>query len=161
MPYSASALGVLPPLWSRAAKKPRPVLTFSDWIVFTLPYSGTSRTGADPHGADRGDQRDGHGRPPRRQTAGRPAPNGPNRAARPHGHAAWKFTGLPAREEREHRNGHLPYARTRWLPSTPEVRSPHARKTEARTRKYSPLSQARLAVPTSGDPAGRWFGTDH
>src|SRR5689334_14747532 len=24
MPYSASAFGVLPPLWSRAAKKPRP-----------------------------------------------------------------------------------------------------------------------------------------
>src|SRR6266581_2994608 len=41
MPYSASALGVLPPLWSRAAKKPRPVPTFSDWVVFTLPYSGT------------------------------------------------------------------------------------------------------------------------
>src|ERR1700730_5748664 len=36
MPYSASALGVLPPLWSRAAKKPRPVLTFSDWAVFTF-----------------------------------------------------------------------------------------------------------------------------
>jgi hypothetical protein len=44
MPYSASALGVLPPLWSRAAKKPRPVPTFSYWVVFTLPYSGTSRT---------------------------------------------------------------------------------------------------------------------
>ena len=29
MPYSASAPGVLPPLWSRAAKKPVAVLTFS------------------------------------------------------------------------------------------------------------------------------------
>src|SRR5271156_4940306 len=48
MPYSASALGVLPPLWSRAAKKPRPVLTFSNWVVFTVPYSGTSRTGLAP-----------------------------------------------------------------------------------------------------------------
>src|ERR1022692_2302300 len=51
MPYSASALGVLPPLWSRAAKKPRPVLTFSDWVTFTLPYSGTSRIGLGPRGA--------------------------------------------------------------------------------------------------------------
>src|SRR6266851_4476673 len=50
MPYSASALGVLPPLWSRAAKKPRPVLTFSAWVVFTLPYSGTSPTGPAPVG---------------------------------------------------------------------------------------------------------------
>ena len=46
MPYSASALGVLPPLWSRAAKKPRPVLTFSDWVVFTLPHCVTSRARA-------------------------------------------------------------------------------------------------------------------
>ena len=29
IPYSASAPGVLPPLWSRAAKKPGAVLTFS------------------------------------------------------------------------------------------------------------------------------------
>jgi hypothetical protein len=55
MPYSASALGVLPPLWSRAAKKPRPVLTFLDWVVFTLPYSGTSRTGTD-RGMTEGDE---------------------------------------------------------------------------------------------------------
>src|ERR1700733_12907181 len=44
MPYSASALGVLPPLWSRAAKKPRPAPTFSNWVVFISPYSGTSST---------------------------------------------------------------------------------------------------------------------
>src|ERR1700728_3356864 len=44
MPYSASALGVLPPLWSRAAKKPRPVPTFSNWVVFIPPNSGTTRT---------------------------------------------------------------------------------------------------------------------
>src|SRR6266496_411132 len=47
MLYSARALGVLPPLWSRAAKKPRPVLTFSDWVVSTLPYSGTRHAGPD------------------------------------------------------------------------------------------------------------------
>ena len=43
MPYSSSAFGVLPPLWSRAAKKPRPVLTFSNWSVFTPPHSVTSQ----------------------------------------------------------------------------------------------------------------------
>ena len=47
-PYSASALGVLPPLWSRAAKNPRPVLIFSNWVMFTFPYSGTSPA-ARPH----------------------------------------------------------------------------------------------------------------
>src|SRR6516162_7331635 len=51
MPYSASALGVLPPLWSSAAKKPRPVLTFSNWVVFTLPYSGTREGWCTPRGA--------------------------------------------------------------------------------------------------------------
>src|SRR5215831_7997774 len=48
MPYSASALGVLPPLWSRAAKKPRPVPTFSNCAVSTLPYSGTCQTRLTP-----------------------------------------------------------------------------------------------------------------
>src|SRR5579875_3941094 len=55
MPYSASALGVLPPLWSRAAKNPRPLLTFSSCAVFTLPYCGTRRGGAagsPAHGED-------------------------------------------------------------------------------------------------------------
>src|SRR5690348_4362001 len=39
MPYSASALGVLPPLWSSAAKKPWPVLIFSYCVVFTVSFS--------------------------------------------------------------------------------------------------------------------------
>src|SRR5689334_3340210 len=39
MPYSASALGVLPPLWSSAAKKPWPVLIFSYCVVFTISFS--------------------------------------------------------------------------------------------------------------------------
>src|SRR5580700_9292479 len=42
MPYSASALGVLPPLWSSAAKKPWPPATFSACAVFTLPHCVTS-----------------------------------------------------------------------------------------------------------------------
>src|SRR5580704_19432585 len=41
MPYSASALGVLPPLWSSAAKKPWPAPTFSACAVFTLPHCVT------------------------------------------------------------------------------------------------------------------------
>src|SRR6266568_7267307 len=98
MPYSASALGVLPPLWSRAAKKPRPVLTFSDWVVFTLPYSGTSRTGW-PRGDD-GAMRD-DGRPPGRETAGRQAPNGAKSSRRPHVQSVRKFSGLCVREELE------------------------------------------------------------
>src|SRR5260221_5463143 len=83
MPYSASAFGVLPPLWSRAAKKPRPVMTFSDWVVFTLRYSGTSRTRLAP-GVDGGDERGGYGRPPARETASRQAPHGPHPSAPPH-----------------------------------------------------------------------------
>jgi len=35
-PYSLSALGVLPPLWSRAAMKPSPVLTLSIWSWFMV-----------------------------------------------------------------------------------------------------------------------------
>src|SRR5690348_10228904 len=80
MPYSASALGVLPPLWSRAAKKPRPVRTFSDWVVFTLPYSRTRPTGLAPRG-DGADERGGDGRPPGRQTAGRQRRTAPWRGA--------------------------------------------------------------------------------
>jgi predicted ATPase/class 3 adenylate cyclase/DNA-binding CsgD family transcriptional regulator len=64
MPYSASARGVLPPLWSRAAKKPRPALTFSDWVVFTLPYSGTSRAGLSDDSAERISAPGGPGRNP-------------------------------------------------------------------------------------------------
>src|SRR5260221_2430390 len=93
MPYSASAFGVLPPLWSRAAKKPRPVMTFSDWVVFTLRYSGTSRTGLGP-GVDGGDERGGCGRPPAPEAAGRQAPDRPHRAAPAHGQTA--LGGYPA-----------------------------------------------------------------
>ena len=35
MPYSRSAFGVLPPLWSRAAMKPLPVCIFWNCSVFT------------------------------------------------------------------------------------------------------------------------------
>jgi hypothetical protein len=38
-------LGALPPLWSRAAKKPCPALIFSNWVLFTLPYSVTGQPG--------------------------------------------------------------------------------------------------------------------
>src|SRR5215469_10833812 len=38
MPYSASALGVLPPLWSSAAKKPGPALTLSCCASFMVPF---------------------------------------------------------------------------------------------------------------------------
>src|SRR5450432_3473134 len=74
MPYPASALGVLPPLWSRAAKKPRPVLIFSDWIAFTLPILAPAVRGW-PAGRSRR-PRPGESRPP--------GANGPDRAARPH-----------------------------------------------------------------------------
>src|SRR5580704_15272759 len=69
MPYSASAFGVLPPLWSRAAKNPRPDPTFSNWIVFTLPHSGTTYR-AGPNGMTRAVSTGGDGRPPGRKTAG-------------------------------------------------------------------------------------------
>ena len=49
MPYSASALGVLPPLWSRAAKKPRPVLILSSWEVITFLFC-TSEPGCRRNG---------------------------------------------------------------------------------------------------------------
>ena len=80
MPYSASALGVLPPLWSKAAKKPRPVLTFSDWAVSTLLILAPAAPGW-PRGDDGGDERGSHGRPRagRRQAARRrTAPIGPH-----------------------------------------------------------------------------------
>src|SRR5271165_1687393 len=83
MPYSASALGVLPPLWSRAAKKPRPVLTFSDWAVFTFLILAPAVPGW-PRGDDGGDERRRHGRPRagRRQAARRrTAPIGPHAQA--------------------------------------------------------------------------------
>ena len=36
---------MLPPLWSSAAKKPRPVLTFSNCAVFTPPHCVTIQRG--------------------------------------------------------------------------------------------------------------------
>src|ERR1035441_3693912 len=110
MPYSASALGVLPPLWSRAAKKPRPVLTFSDWVVFTFLILAPALRSW-PRGMT--------GR-----SAGRSRPDGPNRAARPHVQAVPKFTGLCVREELEHRNaGNLPCVR-QHLADALHARSP-------------------------------------
>src|ERR1017187_5579204 len=125
MPYSASAPGVLPPLWSRAAKKPRPVLTFSDWVVFTLPYSGTSPPEL-AQGDDGGDQRGG---------PGRTAP------IEPHGRMFKRCRSSPVCVSERNLNTETreisPVSgSTWWVPSTPEVRSPLVRKTEARTRKY-------------------------
>jgi hypothetical protein len=50
MPYSASALGVLPPLWSSAAKKPWPVLIFSYCVVFTVSFSRAAVAAVHPAG---------------------------------------------------------------------------------------------------------------
>ena len=58
-PYSSSAFGVLPPLWSRAAKNPWPDLTFSNCCVFTPPDSvtrhagGASQAGRQPRAVQR------------------------------------------------------------------------------------------------------------
>ena len=38
MPYSFSALGVLPPLWSSAAMKPAPLCIFLNWSLFMANY---------------------------------------------------------------------------------------------------------------------------
>src|ERR1019366_2010688 len=123
MPYSASAPGVLPPLWSRAAKKPRPVLTFSDWVVFTFLILAPALRSW-PRGDDEGDERGGHARPPGRETADRQASNGPDRGARPCVPAVRNFTGLCVREELEHRHaGNLPCVR-QHLADALHARSP-------------------------------------
>ena len=106
------------------------------WGSVHLPYPGTSRTGPAPGGQRR---RAGQSRPsPGPETAGRQPQQGPGRAARPHAQAARTLTGLGAREELEHRTREISpgSGSTRCVPATPEARSPSARKTDARPRKY-------------------------
>src|SRR4051812_8070940 len=71
MPYSASAFGVLPPLWSRAAKNPRPVATFDRCASFIGP-TPLRRIG--DHRSVRNVHRSGEGRRRPRPFPGRAGP---------------------------------------------------------------------------------------
>src|SRR5580693_10192380 len=48
MPYSSRAFGVLPPLWSKAAKKPRPSRIFSSCVVSMAPILAPARRMREP-----------------------------------------------------------------------------------------------------------------